>query len=473
MTPTIPHSAPRHYADRDGNFDAGQAASSIRLQLHNNDLESLKHALEGVLAVDLADVLTRLSPTQQAGVLSLMGRDERAMVFGYLPLRLQTELVAGMTVDEVVELLKFMSADERVDLYNTLPAERCERLLPALAQAERDDIRRLASYPPNSVGALMTSEYATLTPELTASQAIDLLRKVAPDKETIYTSYVVDHERHLIGVATLRRLILATPDTLVAELMATSPITVFVDAEQREAANKIARYDFIALPVIDRDNRIVGIVTSDDAMDVVEAEATEDFHKSGGTLGGVTMSLKDATIGLLYQQRVYWLVLLVFANLFSGAGIAYFEDLIAANMSLVFFLPLLIASGGNAGAQSATLMVRAMATGDVQMGDWASMLGRELTVSLLLGVTMALAVSGIGLFRGGPAIAVVVATTMLMIVLVGSVMGMSLPFLLSRFKADPASASSPLITSLADGVGILIYFGIATVMLSWMGHAVA
>ena len=473
MTPTNPQPAPRHYADRDGNFDARRAAKSIRAQLAKQDHASLQQGLQGVLAVDLADVLTRLTPAQQASVLSLIERDERGLVFGYLPLSLQTALVAGMSVEQVVELLQFMSADERVDLYNTLPAARCEHLLPALAQVERDDIRRLASYPPNSVGALMTSEYATLTPELTASQAIDLLRQVAPDKETIYTSYVVDHERHLLGVATLRRLILATPDTLVADLMAANPITVFVDAEQREAAKKIARYDFMALPVIDRDNRIVGIVTSDDAMDVVEAEATEDFHKSGGTLGGVTMSLKDATIGLLYQQRVYWLVLLVFANLFSGAGIAYFEDLIAANMSLVFFLPLLIASGGNAGAQSATLMVRAMATGDVQMGDWASMLGRELTVSLLLGVTMALAVSGIGLFRGGPAIAAVVATTMLMIVLVGSLMGMSLPFLLSRFKADPASASSPLITSLADGVGILIYFGIATVMLSWMGHAVA
>ncbi|MGY0617882.1 magnesium transporter [Lysobacter sp. A378] len=469
---------PFYRADIHGNFDADLVAEAIAAELEHDQLqynnsEALQAALTEVLAADLADVLTRLSPEQQAAVLPLIAADERALVFGYLPLELQTLLVAGMPRPVVLELLKLMSADERVDLFNTLPSDRRERLLPALAQAERDDIRRLASYPRDSVGALMTSEYATLTPQLTADQAIAELRRVAPDKETIYTSYVIDHDRRLLGVVTLRRLILADPATLVSEMMAANPVTVHVDADQSEAANKIARYDFMALPVVDHDERIVGIVTADDAMDVAEAEATEDFHKAGGTLGSLTMSMKDATVGLLYRQRVYWLVLLVFANLFSGAGIAHFEDLIAANMALVFFLPLLIASGGNAGAQSATLMVRALATGDVEMRDWGKMLGREVVVSTLLGLTMAFAVSAIGLFRGGPAIALVVALTMLLIVLVGSVMGMSLPFLLNRFKADPASASSPLITSLADGVGILIYFAIATVLLSWLGHAVA
>ncbi|GGJ95697.1 magnesium transporter [Luteimonas terricola] len=458
-----------HLVDAQGDFDADKVAAAIAVAL-DTDPAGLQDALDGELAADLADALTRLGPRQQAAMLALIAADERALVFGYLPLKLQTALAAGMSRPAVLELFDLMSADERVDLFNTLPPDRRERLLPALAQAEREDIRRLASYPRDSVGALMTSEYATLTPELTAGEAIAELRRVAPDKETIYNAYVIDHDRRLVGVATLRRLILAAPDMPVSEVMASDPVTVFVDADQYEAASKIARYDFIALPVIDRERRIVGIVTADDAMDVAEAEATEDFHKAGGSLGTLTVSMKDAGIGLLYRQRVFWLVLLVFANLFSGAGIAHFEDLIAANLALVFFLPLLIASGGNAGAQSATLMVRAIATGDVEMRDWAGMLGREFIVSTLLGLTMALAVSAIGLFRGGPEIAIVVATTMLLIVLVGSVMGMSLPFLLSRFRADPASASSPLITSLADGVGILIYFGIATVMLSWLGQ---
>lgn len=196
----------------------------------------------------------------------------------------------------------------------------------------------------------------------------------------------------------------------------------------------------------------------------VQVEATLDFRKSGA-VGRLGVSLKEASINLLYRKRVFWLVLLVFGNLFSGAGLAFFEDVIAANIALVFFLPLLIDSGGNAGSQSATLMVRALATGDVKLRDWSGMLMREVGVAGLLGITMALAVSLIGLWRGGWEIAIVVALTMQLVVVVGSVIGMSLPFLLSRFKMDPAAASAPLITSIADFVGVMIYFGIAASVL--------
>lgn len=193
-------------------------------------------------------------------------------------------------------------------------------------------------------------------------------------------------------------------------------------------------------------------------------EATEDFHK-GALIGTPIGSLKNATISLLYRKRVLWLVLLVFGNLFSGAGIAAFEDTIAANIVLVFFLPLLVDSGGNAGAQSATLMVRALATGDVVMSDWLRLLGRECGVALGLGVTMSVAVAALGMMRGGQDIALVVASSMLIIVLIGSLIGMSLPFLLSRMRLDPATASGPLITSIADAAGVLVYFGIATHVL--------
>jgi magnesium transporter len=193
-------------------------------------------------------------------------------------------------------------------------------------------------------------------------------------------------------------------------------------------------------------------------------EATEDFHK-GALISTPLGSLKNASVGLLYRKRVLWLVLLVFGNLFSGAGIAAFEETIAAHIALVFFLPLLVDSGGNAGAQSATLMVRALATGDVVMRDWLRLLGRECGVALGLGVTMSVAVAGLGLLRGGEAIAIVVASSMMIIVLIGSLVGMSLPFLLSRMRLDPATASGPLITSIADAAGVLVYFGIATLVL--------
>jgi magnesium transporter len=311
----------------------------------------------------------------------------------------------------------------------------------------------------------MTSDYAALGAQLTAREAMEELRRVAPDKETIYNAYVLDAERKLIGVVTLRSLITAPPSARVADLMETNVVTAYVDDDQKDVAEKIQRYDFIALPILDAGDRLVGIVTADDAMDVAEEEATESFQRVG-TVGPLDVSVKDASIGLLYRKRIFWLVLLVFGNIFSGAGIAYFEDTIAAHLALLFFLPLLIASAGNAGTQASTLMVRAMATGDVVMRDWARMLGREFVVATVLGVTMALAIYGIGVWRGGPEIALVVGATMILVVIVGSLIGMSLPFIMSRVNLDPATASGPLVTSIADVAGVLIYFGLATAFLS-------
>lgn len=450
-------------------FDAEAAAEVIRNDLNN---EGGREVLAGWFAeapaVDVADALDELTDDELHAALPLIPAKVQPDVVGYLPLQRQAELASRMSQAGLITLLEGMSSDERADLFNALPEDR-ESLLPALAQAEREDIRRLASYGEDSAGAIMNSQYATLRPDLTAGQAIEELRRIAPDRETIYNAYVINEKRELIGVTTLRRLILAHPTRLVGDMMETKPISVQVDEDPEAAAAKIARYDFIALPVVDEQHRMVGIITADDAMDVLSDAATEDFHKSGGSLGGDwPLRMKDATIRLLYRKRVFWLVLLVFANIFSGAGIAYFEDLIAANVALVFFLPLLIDSGGNAGSQSSTLMVRALATGDVQMRDWAAMLGRELAVAFLLGLTMALAVSGVGILRGGPAIALVVALTMLVVVIVGSLIGMLLPFVLSHFNADPASASSPLITTIADGSGILIYFAIASSILPGM-----
>jgi len=229
-------------------------------------------------------------------------------------------------------------------------------------------------------------------------------------------------------------------------------------------ARRISRYDVLAMPVVDAQNRIVGIVTHDDAMDVLQEEATEDFHRVG-SVGDLDRSVRGASIGLLYRKRIGWLILLVFGNLLSGAGIHYYEDTIASVVALVFFLPLLIGSSGNAGAQAATLMVRALATGDVMLKDWGRMLGREVLIALLLGLTMALAVSTIGWYRGGTGVAVSVALTMVLVVIVGSLIGMSLPFVLSRLKLDPATASAPLVTTLADAAGVFIYFGVATAIL--------
>lgn len=413
---------------------------------------------------DVAAFLTGLEVGEACAALRGLPLGLRAEAFGYLPDGLQGEIARYLGRKELADLVSRMSADERADLFNRLSEEQQAALLPALAQAEREDIRRLAGYAEGTAGAVMTSEYATLSPELTARDAIEQLRREAPDKETIYQAFVIDGERRLLGTVGLRELILAEGAARVADLMDRHPVVGRVEESQEEIAARIARYDLLALPILDAEGRLVGIVTQDDAMDVVEEEATEDFQRSA-TVVPLEGSVRDAGLVELYRKRVSWLVLLVFGNLLSGAGIAVYEDTIAAYVALVFFLPLLIASGGNAGAQSATLMVRALATGDVRAADWGRLLGREILVAAALGVTMAAAVAAIGLARGGPEIAAVVAATMVLVVLAGSLVGLSLPFALDRLRLDPATASGPLVTSIADVLGVLIYFAIATALL--------
>ncbi|WP_196259400.1 magnesium transporter [Pelagibacterium limicola] len=416
--------------------------------------------LESQHAADIAQFIKDHPADIDWQVLDMLDLPRQAEVFGYLDRDLQVELANCAPRARLAEIITEMDSDDRADLFNALSEHEQEALLPALSHAEREDIRKLASYEEGTAGAIMTSDYAVLTPDITARQALDKLRLEAPDKETIYRAYVIDGERRLLGSVRLQDLILVAPATRIEKIMERNTLAVRVDEDQEEVANKIARYDRLALPVIDADDRIVGIVTHDDALDVIQQEATEDFHKSG-TVRGLGESVKQATIFVLYRARVAWLVLLVFGNIFSGAGIAYFEDTIAAHLALLFFLPLLIASGGNAGAQSATLMVRAIATGDVRMADWGRMLGRETLVALLLGLTMAVAIYGIGAWRGGIDIAWVVSAAMILIVLAGALIGMTLPFILTRLGMDPATASGPLVTSICDVVGVVIYFSIA------------
>lgn len=413
---------------------------------------------------DIAAALSEIDPGEAWKLLCALPVTVQANVFGYIEPELQAETIEHMTRPQLTALITEMDADDRADVYNRLSEDQQEMILPALAHVERENIRRLAAYEEGTAGAIMTSDYATLRPELTAKEAIAQLRREAPDKETIYRTYVLKDDRELIGTVRLTDLILAPPSRRIADLMDDDPVYVNADDDQEDVARTVAKYDILAVPVVDAQHHLVGIVTHDDAMDALEEEATEDFLRLGAH-GDIDESVRSAGIFTLYRARIVWLVLLVFGNLLSGFGIAYFEDIIAAHIALIFFLPLLIASGGNAGAQAATLMVRALATGEVRSRDWGRMLGREFLVAAALGVTMALAVSGIGVFRGGPDIAMVVASSMIIIVLVGSLIGMSLPFVLSRLKLDPATASAPLVTSIADATGVVIYFTIATFVL--------
>jgi len=439
-------------------------ALEIARLLSEGDTAPVREFLESRELADVAAYLEELATDQTMQAMRLLALHEQAKLIGYLRPASQVVVATQMGRRELAALMTAMSHDERADLFKRLDEEAQEALLPALSKAEREDLRRLSSHEEWTVGSVMTSDYATLHPNMTSTEALEALRSQALEAETVYTSYIVDEAHHLLGVLALRDLLIARPRQRVSEIMDTEPVWIRADAEQEEAARKIARYDLIALPVLDADDRLVGIVTQDDAMDVAEDEVTEDFHK-GSMVSPLVTSVADATIWALYRARILWLVLLVFGNIFSGAGIAYFEETIAAHISLLFFLPLLIASGGNAGTQSATLMVRALATGDVRPRDFGRLLGREVLIALAMGLTMSAAVALIGLWRGGPEIAVVVALAMVTIVFVGTIFGMALPFLFAKLSRDPAAAAGPLVSSVADVVGVMTYFGIAALLL--------
>ena len=428
----------------------------------NNRIDEAIQAARELTEADLADALEQLEPYRAKKLLERL--PNRADIFGYFEPETQAFFAQELSRSSFAHIITEMPSDDRADLFKQLDQAQRDALLPVLAQAEREDIRRLASYGEGTAGALMTSDYATLRKDMNVVEAINALRAEAPDAETIYHAYVIDKNRQLIGVVSLRALITANSGMLINDLMVTDPVACHVNEHQEEVAKKIARYDLIALPIIDENGAMVGIVTHDDAMDVISEEATEDFLLTGavaGTLG----NLKDASIAMLYRSRIFWLVFLVFGNLFSGAGIAYYEDVIAQNLVLVFFLPLLVGSGGNAGSQSSTSMVRALATGEVIAKDWFVLLGREALLSLFLGMTMAAAVAAIGYVRGDIIVAWVLVFSMIAIVMIGCLIGMSLPFVLNRIGFDPASASAPLVTSVCDVAGVIVYLFIASQFL--------
>jgi len=437
----------------------GVVGADIAELIHARDWAMLRRALADVPAPEIADRLTELDKPDRVLLFRALARPQAAAAFAHLEPQWRRTLLEDLTDDETRELLAGLPPDDRTQLLEELPGQVTQRLLNLLSPEDLKEARWLLGYPAESVGRLMTPDYVAVRPEWTIEQALAHIRAKGKDSETINVVYVVDQEWRLLDDIELRRLILAAPGTRVEEIMDHAFVTVPAHADREEAVLLMLRYDLIALPVVDSDGVLLGIVTVDDILDVAEEEATEDFHRVG-SVAPLRTSLKEATVGYLYRRRILWLLALVVVNIFSGAGIAAFSDTIAASVALVFFLPLLIGSGGNAGAQSATLMVRALATGDVGLRDWLRMLGKELAVSAALGITMAVAASLIGIVRA-PEVTLVVASTMFVIVIVGSLMGMSMPFLLTRLGFDPATASAPLITSLADIVGVIIYFSIA------------
>ena len=435
----------------------------IQALLKDQHIEALLEVIEQLNIADQAKVLADLPAKQQFEVFSQL--QQKSLVLEFMPLPQQLALVIQLPTSELVHVLDAMHSDDFIDLFKSLPSALQQQVLPQLSTVSTDVLAQLASYVEGTAGSIMSSNYVTLSPDLNMNEAIAALRNLKDNHDTLYLIYIVDERHHLLGVISLRQIIQAHPDTIIQEVMTHDVVSAEVNDDQEIVARTLAHYDFIALPILDDAGRLLGIVTYDDAMDIVEAESTEDILRAGAIAPFERQSIKTAPILSLYKNRVFWLVILVFGSLLSSFGIANYEDIIEQNIVLVFFLPLLVGSGGNAGSQSATLMVRALATGDVQLKDWFKLIARESLVALCLGLTMAFAVSILGYIRGDHMVALVLAISMTGIVILGCLIGMSLPFVLNRLKLDPASASAPLVTSICDATGVVVYLFVASQLL--------
>ena len=414
-------------------------------------------------APEIAELLTALEDKDRVLLFRLLPRHLADEVFSLLELPFHDLLLKNMAQEEVRQVLSGLSPDDRTALFEELPARVTKGLLGLLNDQDRKQTLTLLSYPEGSVGRLMTDRYVTVEPGWTAAQALAHLRQVGTDSETMTMIYIVDEKGRLTDDLRLRKIILAAPETPIADLLDGHYASLHSLQDREEAVQIFRKYDLYALPVVDSDGVLLGIVTVDDILDVAEQEATEDFHKLA-TVSPLQISFKDATLGLLFRKRIGWLIGLVIVNIFTGMGIKMFEDTIVAVAALVALMPLLIGSGGNAGAQAATLVVRAIATGEIGSEDWWKLLLREIGVSTAIGLAMSCAAFFLGWALGDLRVALVVALSMTTVVIAGSLMGTVLPMLLNNLKLDPATASVPLITSMADILGVLIYFSIANVV---------
>jgi magnesium transporter len=429
----------------------------------------LRVALEDWPPPELADLLLQTGKQERVLLFRALPRDAAAEAFAHLELPEQDDLLEDLTDQETRQLLRDLAPDDRTELLEELPAEVTRRLMNMLGPDDLAETKQLLGYPEESVGRLMTPDFVAVRPHWTIAQALRQVRRKGKDSETINRIYVVDDQWKLVDDIALRWLILADPDTKVEDVLDHNFASVSAFDDREEAVRIIQRYDQVALPVVDSAGVLVGIVTVDDVLDVAEEEATEDFHKAA-SVAPLKRGYWETAVFALYRMRIGWLAALVLINLASSSVIAAYEETLEAMIALAFFIPLIIDTGGNAGTQSATIMIRAISTGDVELSEWGRAFSREIGLGALLGLTLGILGAGLGLIRGGAEIGVIVFLTMVIMLTLTNLVGMILPFILARLNVDPAVASGPLITSIADTVGLLIYFSVAVGVMNVMGY---
>ena len=435
--------------------------------------KALRDILVELEPADIADLFDDLPEEMLPLLFRLLPKEPAAELFVELEPDVQEMLIRGFSNTELKEVLDELYVDDAVDIVEEMPANVVRRILSQADPDMRKDINEILRYPENSAGSIMTTEYVSLRPGMTVEEAILRIRRTGVDKETIYTCYVTKN-RTLIGLVSVKDLLLAQDDDeTVDKIMETNVISVHTHTDQEEVARMFSKYNFLALPVVDTENRMVGIVTFDDAMDVMEDEATEDMEIMGGMTPSDKTYLRSSTFDL-FKHRIPWLMLLMVSATFTGLIITHFESALAAQVALTAFIPMLMDTGGNSGSQSSVTVIRALSLGEIEFSDLPRVVWKEIRTAVLCGISLAAACFAkimlvdrlmLGNKDVTCLVALVVCATMALTVLVAKVIGCALPMLAKKLGFDPAVMASPFITTIVDALSLLIYFGIASVLL--------
>ncbi|MCP9913243.1 magnesium transporter [Cyanobium sp. BA20m-14] len=441
-------------------------AQQLESLLEAGNYDGAKLLLGPVQEVDAAEAIGSLPRTLQALAFRLLPKDEAIEVYEYLDAAVQQTLLERLRSGEVLELVEEMSPDDRVRLFDELPAKVVRRLLAELSPAERRVTAQLLGYEAETAGRLMTTEFVDLKEFHSAAQALAIVRRRARDTETIYSLYVTDGSRHLTGILSLRDLVTADPEARIGDVMTREVVSVDTDTNQEEVARAIQRYDFLAVPVVDREQRLVGIVTVDDVIDVIEQEATRDLYAAGAVQAGDEDDYFQSNLFTVARRRVVWLLVLLVANSGTSAVIASQELVLKQVVVLAAFIPLLIGTGGNVGAQSSTVVIRGLSTQRLQaMGAWRA-IWREAVAGALLGLLMVLAVVPWAAYVAGSwGVATAAGLSLVVITTLAATAGAALPLLFDRLGLDPALMSAPFIATITDVAGVFIYLQLASWLL--------
>lgn len=439
--------------------------------LNENNAQKVKELLNKIQVADIAEILEELETAEQHILIRYLDSVTAAQVINELEPELGGELLGELNEEQATKILDEMSFDDAADLLSELSDQEQNHYLDLMESQDQQDVRELMNYPEDTAGGLMTTEYVAIRDDITTTRAIEALREIAPDAETVYYVYVINIKNQLVGVISLRELIIANPQLLIHNIMRPNVVSVPVDMDQEEVARIVSKYDFLAVPVVDHEDGLLGIITVDDVIDVIHEEATEDLYRLAGAPGEEEEEEEQFLLRVKssLKARLPWLFVTMLGGLVSGRVLSYFSGQIQSVVALTFFIPLLTGMGGNVGTQSSTVTVRGIATGQIKKGQLFSVIAKESLVGLSIGSILGLIVGLIASWwQSKPMLGVIVGLAMLGNMFTAATMGTLVPLIFRKIGVDPAVASAPFISTAIDITGLLIYSTLATLLIAYL-----